>query len=162
MCIQTCVLSSDNACSRCIRTSQIHAKIKHTRIHLPQLNFALMPAWIGQTWQWKVIDYFLVFFFMRALLLRVKMWLCLFISFHNSVDSLWKMLAMRVICMCKLQLAVRQGVPFDLVWRRNFWLTGITWHNAYKWHSAHLFEVDSFSRMIFNIHSALWNMWGHI
>lgn len=100
---------------------------KRNRIHLSQLNSALMPAWIGQTWQWKVIDYFLgcTSPLPQNESENVTLPPYLFL-FHNSVDVALKDAGWEGnLCAYTLQLVLRRGVPFDTLWMRNFWLTGI-------------------------------------
>lgn len=137
-------------------TCTSHAKIKHNRIHLPQPNSALMLAWIGQTWQCKVIDYLLGFFPSASLQNEGEnVTLPLYLSlFHNTVDLLWKMLGCEGN-LCVFAAACSQTrcslwcTLSEELWAHRHFPQHRTWHNAYKRHGAHLFEVGSFSSMIF-------------
>lgn len=142
---------------------------KHNQIHLPRLNSALMPAWIEQTWQWKVIDYFLGF--TRALLPEWE-WKCDFFSSSLLISLFCRFTLKDAGCvgnLCVCAAACSQT-------RCSLWYTGNeellahrhclqhrTWHNAYKRHSTHLFEDGSFCSVIFKwlLNSAVWS-WGHI
>lgn len=91
----------------------------------PQMNFSTSLIWkttvVRANWLFPGL-------YRRIASERSPMWLFLFISplFHQSLDLLWEMLAVKVICACTLQLAVRQGVFFDSCeWGTFFWPTGV-------------------------------------
>lgn len=98
-------------------------------------NPALMPAWIGRTWQWKVIDYFLFFL--------LKMWLCPpFISLYFTILSIYFERCSAVKVIWARTLAACSQTRCSLWFRLDeelfgsqaffFFLQYRMWHNAYK------------------------------
>ena len=122
-----------------------------TKFIFLRLNPALMPAWIGRTWQWKVIDYFLFFFLL-------KMWLCPpFISLYFKILSIYfeRCSAVKVICARTLAACSQTrcslwfGLDEELFGSQAFFFFSSFGTERdimlTKRHSAYLFEDGGFS-----------------
>lgn len=85
-------------------------------------TFYLTPTWTGQTWQWEVIIFL---GFTRRVASNMGAKMCSLFVLQYCPFTL-KNAGCEVICVRRLQFAVRRGLFALICWTQNFRLSGIS------------------------------------